>query len=271
MDKTELLEIYTRQQRIEVDYPDVKREVDGSVIRLISLTGEDGYVIYSRLDEENAEAAISAQIARFQGIPQDFEWKLFDYDTPKDLIDRLRRRGFEIGDPEALVVLDLAAAPEALDRPVPPSVVRITDPGDVDAIVAIENAVWGDDHHDLGEFLKRDLREHPEMLSVYVSYQGQQPASAAWIYFHAGSSFASLYGGATLPQSRNQGHYSRLLAARAREARARGFSLLSVDASPMSRPILEKHGFQYLATTTPCKWRVNETSVPLPRDQGEGA
>jgi len=138
-------------------------------------------------------------------------------------------------------------------------------------IVAIENAVWEDDHHGLGEFLKRDLREHPEMLSVYISYQGQQPVSAAWIYFHTGSSFASLFGGSTLPKFRNRGHYSLLLAARAQEARARGFSLLSVDASPMSRPILEKHGFQYLATTTPCKWRVNVTSSPLPGDPGEGA
>jgi hypothetical protein len=86
-----------------------------------------------------------------------------------------------------------------------------------------------------------------------------KPASAAWIYFHAGSSFASLWGGATLPQFRNQGRYSLLLAARAQEARARGFSLLTVDASPMSRPILEKHGFQYLATSTPCVWRMKDS------------
>ena len=78
MDKAELLEIYTREQRIEVDYPDVKHEVDGSVVRLISLTDENGYVMYSRLVEENVEAAISAQIACFEAIPQDFEWKHFD-------------------------------------------------------------------------------------------------------------------------------------------------------------------------------------------------
>jgi len=270
MDKTELLEIFTRQQRIEVDYPDIKREVEGSVIRHISVAGEDGFVIYSRLDEESAEAAISAQIARFQSIPQDFEWKVYDYDPPKDLIDRLRRRGFEIGDPEALLVLDLTTRPEALDRLVPPSVVRITDPGEVDAVVALENAVWETDHPHLGDFLKRELQERPDMVSVYISYQGQQPASAAWIFFHAGSSFASLWGGATLPQFRNQGHYSVLLAARAQEARARDFTLLTVDASPMSRPILEKHGFQYLATSTPCKWKFNEISIP-PGDQGKGA
>jgi GNAT superfamily N-acetyltransferase len=256
MDKTELLEIFTRQQRIEVEYPDMKREVEGSVVRLISLAEEEGYIIYSRLDEGSVEDAISAQIARFESIPQDFEWKVYDYDPPKDLIERLRRRGFLIGEAEALVVLDLTAGLEALDRPVPPSVVRITDPGEIDAIVTLENAVWESDQSDLGEFLKRDLRDHPEMLSVFISYQGTQPVSAAWIYFHVGTKFASLYGGATLPQFRNQGHYSLLLAARAQEARARGFSLLAVDASPMSRPVLEKHGFQYLATTTPCKWRL---------------
>ena len=93
-------------------------------------------------------------------------------------------------------MLDLTVGPEALNRPVPPSVVRITDPGEVDAVVALENAVWD----------------------------------------------------------------SLLLAARAQEARARGFLLLSVDASPMSRPILEKHGFQSLAAFTPCKWSMDATS-----------
>jgi GNAT superfamily N-acetyltransferase len=268
MNKTELLDIFTRQQRIELDFPDVIREVDGTVIRHISLTSEDGFVIYSHLNEDSADAAISAQIARFQSIPQNFEWKLYDYDPPKDLLERLRRRGFEIGDPEALLVLDLTAGPETLNRRVPSSVVRITDPSEIDAVVALENIVWETDRYDLGERLKRELREHPDLLSVYISYAEQQPAAAdalpasadalpaaaAWINFHVGTSFASLWGGSTLPQFRNQGHYSLLLAARAQEARARGFSLLTVDASPMSRPILEKHGFQHLATTMPCTW-----------------
>jgi len=255
MDRKELMEIFTREQRVELAYPDMEREVDGAVIRLVSTSGEDGFVIYSQLDEENADTVISAQIARFRSIPQDFEWKLYDYDLPKDLIERLRRRGFEIGEAESLLVLDLTAGPEALKHPVPASVVRLTDPGEVDAIVALENAVWNDDHHALGEFLKKDLKEHPDMLSVYASYENRQLVSAAWIYFHAGTRFASLYGGSTLPRFRGRGHYSGLLAARVQEAYSRGFSLLAVDASPMSRPILEKRSFQYLATTNPCTWK----------------
>ena len=69
MDKTGLLIIFTCQQRIELDFPDIYREVAGSVIRQISMTGADGYVLYSRLDENSMDAAISAQIARFQSIP----------------------------------------------------------------------------------------------------------------------------------------------------------------------------------------------------------
>jgi GNAT superfamily N-acetyltransferase len=264
MDKARLLEIFTREQRSEVVYPDIEREVDGSVIRHINGTGEDGFVIYSHLDDATVEAAISAQIARFESIPQDFEWKVYDYDTPPDLLKRLRRRGFEIGEPEALLVLDLTARPAALERPVPVSVVRVTDPDEIDAIVRLENAIWGTDHSDLGERLKRDLRERPEMLSVYIAYEGQEPASAAWVYFHAGSHFASLWGGSTLPQFRGRGHYSGLLAARAQEARQRGFTLLTVDASPMSRPILEKHGFQYLASSTPCTWTSSPPLDPTP-------
>jgi hypothetical protein len=182
MDKAELLEIFTREQRIEVRYPDIQREVDGSVIRHINLAGYGGFVIYSHLDVESVEPAISAQIDRFESVPQNFEWKVYDYDTPEDLIERLRQRGFEIGEAESLVVLDLTARPEALERPVPASVVRLTDPNEVDAIIKLENAVWGTDHSDLGERLKRDLQERPDSLSVYISYQEGQPASAAWIF-----------------------------------------------------------------------------------------
>ncbi len=254
MNKTDLLEIFTRQQRIELDYPGILREVDGTVLRFISQTGEDGFIIYSHLDESTADEVIAAQVARFASIPQDFEWKLYDYDHPKDLVDRLARHGFEIGEPEALLVLDLNERPAALAQPVPEFVVRLTTPGEIDLLVALEDTVWGTDHHELGERLKQDLRQNPELLSIYISYEGEQPASAAWIYFHTGSRFASLWGGSTLPQYRQRGHYSRLLAVRAQEALRRGFSLLTVDASPMSAPILEKHGFQYLATTTPCRF-----------------
>ena len=59
-------------------------------------------------------------------------------------------------------------------------------------------------------------------------------------------------GGATLEGFRKRGIYTAVLAARAREARERGYRFLTIDASPMSRPIAAKHGFRLLATSNPC-------------------
>lgn len=255
MDKTQLLKIFTQEQRIDVDFPGITREVDGQVVRHINVVGEDGFVIYTHLDETSIDDAITAQIARYQSISQDFEWKVYDYDPPKDLIERLRQRGFEIGDPEALLVLELDNATHLIEHSVPSSVVRVSVPEQIDELVDLENAVWKSDHVIFGESLKQELREYPEKLSIYYSYEGEQLAAGAWIYFHERSSFASLWGGATRPDFRKRGHYTNILAARAQEANARGFKLLTVDASPMSRPILEKFGFQFLAITTPCKWK----------------
>lgn len=84
-----------------------------------------------------------------------------------------------------------------------------------------------------------------------------QPASAAWVYFPKNSQFASLWGGSTLNDFRNRGLYTALLAVRAQEARTRQVRYLTVDASEMSRPILEKFGFTMMAYSYSCKWKVN--------------
>ena len=76
-------------------------------------------------------------------------------------------------------------------------------------------------------------------------------SSAARVEFHAGTDFASLWGGGTLPAWRRRGVFRAVVAHRARLAAARGFRYLQVDALPASRPILERLGFVELATTTP--------------------
>ena len=70
-----------------------------------------------------------------------------------------------------------------------------------------------------------------------------------------------LWGGSTLPDYRKQGLYTGLLAVRAREAQARGRRFLTVDASPMSRPILERFGFVTIAMATECVWQPGATQT----------
>jgi GNAT superfamily N-acetyltransferase len=95
----------------------------------------------------------------------------------------------------------------------------------------------------------------PETLSVYLASVGETPAACGWIRFRPGGAFAGLWGGATIPELRHRGIYTALVGARLDEARRRGVRYVTVDAGQMSRPILEKLGFQLLTHATACTWR----------------
>jgi GNAT superfamily N-acetyltransferase len=120
----------------------------------------------------------------------------------------------------------------------------------------VRGRVWQDDEDDATvRYLTASLDEGPGRMSIYVAYVEDRPACSAWILFPGRGSFASLWGGSTVPEFRRRGLYTALLSVRALEARRRGFRYLTVDASPMSRPILEKFGFRLLAWTWPCEWK----------------
>ena len=263
MDKSQVIALYDQDQRRDVVYPDQRREVMPHVVRHIATSDtKEGMIVYSQLTEANADEAIREEVRFFESIGQNFEWKLYDYDQPHDLKERLASVGFAVGEAEAIMVLDLAAAPDSLWQPVPPTVRRITDPAKLVDVQAIEEEVWNENSSWVVEYLGDTLRRLPEWMSVYAVYVDGQPASAAWVYFSPQSQFASLWGGSTVSRYRKQGHYTALLAVRAQEARARHVRYLTVDASPMSRPILEKFGFERIATAYPCNWECR------PRESG---
>ena len=255
MNRSQLIALYDQDQRKEIEYPNMRREITPNVVRHINTSGTgEGAVIYSQLNETNADDIIREQILYFEKIGQSFEWKVYDYDRPTDLKERLAAYGFRIDEEEAIMVLDLEAAPEMLWQPVRHNVQQIPSPEKISDVLTIEQQVWDEDFSSLGHYLEEALRNHPEQMSVYVVYVNEQPASAAWIYFPKHSQFASLWGGSTVSGFRQQGLYTALLAVRAQKAKARQVKYLTVDASPMSRPILEKFGFEMIAYSYPCKW-----------------
>jgi GNAT superfamily N-acetyltransferase len=258
MDHGEVLSIFDREQRFELDPPGSTREVAGQVVRHVSHDRRNGFISYSRLSEETAEAEIEAQLAYFRALGYEFEWKVYDHDPPADLRRRLAARGFEIEEPEALMILDLDSAPEMYWTIALPDIQRVSTRDGLAAIARMEEAVWGEDHAWVVEWLGLDLRDTPDQLSVFAIWDGDRVASAAWMYYHPPTRFASLWGGSTLPECRGRGFYTALLAVRAREARERGIRYLTVDASPMSRPILEKHGFHFFGYSTPCNWKPDQ-------------
>lgn len=247
--------LYTAEERIGADYPDVRREIFPNLVRQVPTeAGTDGFVAYTSLDATDVDDVIRDQIAFFEQIGADFEWKLYDYDTPPDLKERLAAHGFEIGEPESLMILPLDNAPAALLAPLTQDVRRLTDPLELEHIRSIKEAVWQGDSEDLIGYLCLMMTQSPERMSFYLAYADERSVSCGWIHFPPTGQFASLWGGSTLPEYRGRGLYTALLAARVQEAIRRGFRYLTIDASPMSRPIVERFGFVYVATTYPCQW-----------------
>ena len=252
----EIRRLYDQQQRIEIEYPGERREVTPRVIRLIDEANQRGTLIYSWLDQTNADETIRAEVEYFQrlGLADNFEWKLFDYDQPADLKDRLVAHGFVPEAPDAVLILDLEAIPAQLLQPVTHHVRRITDPAGLADVSSVHRVVWNEEQWYVN-WLASMLRDHPDGMSMYVAYVDGVPASSARIDFPVHSAFAGLWGGSTLPEYRQRGLYTALVAIRAQEAIQRGYRYLTIDASPMSRAVLGKFGFQFMAYAYECNYR----------------
>ena len=258
LSRAELLALYDHDERIAATYPDTRREEVGPIVRHLDTVEHSGIVLYSKLDAASADAAIREQVAYFDALRLPFEWKAYSHDQPTDLLQRLSNYGFELDEPETIVVLDLHAVP-ADTRPTRTSspnlsVKRIAHPDELLPLASIRREVYGDDATDHLDRLRLEMASEPAYVSVYLVSIDDVPVASGWIRYPATSAFASLWGGSTIPSMRGKGAYTALLAARVGEARERGARYLTVDARSMSRPILERRGFDPLTSATACTW-----------------
>ncbi len=157
------------------------------------------------------------------------------------------------GHPGAVLVLDLQAVPATLAAP-SREVQRITQPERLADVIRVMEQVWG------GSFawIQPRLGAHlaiPEYLSVYATYEQDEPVCAGWTYYPADSPFAGLFGGSTVSAYRRRGHYTALLAARVQEAARRGRRYLLIYAGLESRPVVEKNGFRLLTYSCSYEWK----------------
>lgn len=229
----------------------VRIEVEPRIRRTFGLGGAGWFSVdWSDLDDQSADAAIAAEAERFASMGVEFEWKYFDYDRPADLERRLLAAGFVAGDDEAVMVGEIAAMPAFP----PPKGVRIAEVGDeegVDRLVAVHDAAFGRPDERYREMLLDQLRADSGETVMVLALAGDVAVSGARLEMIPGVSFASLWGGGTVPEWRGRGLYRALVSYRAAIAAARGYRYLHVDALPDSRPILERLGFVCIARTTP--------------------
>ncbi|MCF6137742.1 GNAT family N-acetyltransferase [Pseudalkalibacillus berkeleyi] len=253
MGQNEILALFHKELRQEAEIPGYTKVETPHTVRHVSKFGEKGFVSASNLNKENARKIINEEIDYFAKHNQDFEFKVYSYDRPDNLKDILVQEGFTIDDPEALMVMEIDERHPLIRTDRHPLLKEITDEQGIQDIIQLEDTVWNVLHAELGERLWRDKQDHPDDLFLYGIYDDELLVSGAWMYVEMNSSFCSLWGGSTLADHRKKGYYTALLAERAKKAFQIGHPYLTVDASPMSKPILEKSGFQCLAYSYGCQ------------------
>ena len=259
LDRERLLAAYDRQVRTAEHSrlpPGVRAEADGPIVRVVGW--DHGFISPPAdlgLEGADLDALIRRQRDFFALRGQEVEWKLRGHDLPPQLPKRPQAAGFR-PQPQEAVLIGLAVEMTApgVELPARVRIREVALESDLRRIEALHSAVWGDDRSWLANDLIARKGASPQDLRILVAEAGEQVVSAAWVELNPGTEFAGLWGGSTLPGWRRLGIYRALVAARAQMAVGAGYRYLQVDASPDSRPILERLGMVQVTTTTPYVW-----------------
>ena len=258
----ELLHAYDTQLRNnegEVLPAGVMREGDGPLFRLFGFSAGWGFVGYRDLagiEGAALDGLIARQVDFFARRGERFEWKFHGHDRPPDLATRLLAAGFAPEEEETVLIAPVERITAVPRLPEGISLREVSERRDFERIEAHERAVWGDASHSVAgaDELEGERTADPAAIAFVVAEADETVVCAGWVRFQAGTEFATLWGGSTLPAWRRRGIYRAVVAHRAQLAAARGIRYLEVDASSESRPILERLGFDAVTTTTPYIW-----------------
>jgi GNAT superfamily N-acetyltransferase len=255
----EFLMAYDRQLRTDAETPSVVEQTRLGPLRLVTLAGGRGFVTYPapRVDEaQDIAELVSEVVDHYRGIREvtRVEWKTRGHDRIAGLHSALIDNGFEPDEQESIMIgrahlLDV-------DVPLRKGVVlrQVRAEADVRAMAAMQDLAF---ESDLAESMTQALMRRlaiEDGIELWVAVADDQIIGTGRLEPVAGSDFAGIWGGATLPEWRGRGIYRALTAARARSALAIGKTLIHSDSTEYSRPILERAGLVKVSTTTPYHW-----------------
>ena len=258
MNIPDLLKLYDQELREQIEYPEARKEITADVVRFVRDAPAMNFVALTYASDNDLDRVIDQQLAYFAPRPQPFSWKVYQHDLERlpSFKRKLAAHHFLEDEPGDVMLLDIEEAPAHLSGPTAIDIRRVTDLAGLQDIIFVLNTVYGNDNSWVNARLGGHLKV-PGYLSIYAVYIDDRPASIGWTYFPKGH-FATLFAGTTLAEYRQRGLYTSLLAARLKEIRERGYRYAVVETGDMSKPIVAKHGFQYLTTVWDYVWQRRE-------------
>lgn len=196
-------------------------------------------VIFSALDEHEADAAIDAAIAGYRVLGLRFRWNAGPGSAPANLGERLERRGLVASWGRGMA--RSTSAPGQTDDPA--IEIAEVDATTIGVFSQVMAHGWSLDPAPIAELNGQILAAPERRQRMFLAYRhGEPAATASYIAFPRS---AYLIGGVVLSHHRGHGLYRALVAARLADARARGIGLATSHArESSSAPILERMGFE---------------------------
>ncbi|USD67570.1 GNAT family N-acetyltransferase [Vibrio sp. SCSIO 43136] len=249
MNPQQIMDLYNQHERVDLTLSGYDKVASKEVVKFVSQDKYGSFVSYFNFSEQDAQQVIDQEVAYFKARDLNFEWKTYDTDHPENIAQVLIEKGFVADEPESFMVLDVVSA--HLDSKRDELCTEVSDYEGIRDAIKVQEQVWGGDFSGKLAHLVAMKTKTPDQITIYVVYEQGEPVSSAWIIYNHSSPFAGIWGGSTLSSHRGQGHYTALLNKRICDAKARGIKYLTIDASDMSRPIVAKHGFEFITKTTP--------------------
>jgi hypothetical protein len=221
--------------------PGFERLLDERLCVLFGPNGIFANVYPFRLDDVPAVVEEVRAAARERRAKR-LHWNIGPDAEPRDLSPRLRTLGLVDDDPTTALVLQ--REPPRVESVEARPVRSI---GELRLAAEIAHEAFGDPPDRLQAVLE-NLREEWEQREgrgsrTFLAFVDGEPVGAARSVYFEGH-LVLLVSGGVLPGARGRGAYRALVRARWEDAVQRGTPILLVFGGPMSRPILERSGFQ---------------------------
>ncbi len=206
-------------------------------------------VARARFDAERTAAEIDEQIARmqayFRGRQVGMQWIIGPSTRPTHLGQQLEQHGFVLQGAAPGMAAQLEQLPQTLPMPPWLEIVRVSNQAQLEEWAAAASQGYGEP----AEIQQARLAVHRAFsvkedapLQRYVARLDGQPVATSELLYAAG--VAGIYDVATIPHARRQGIGAAITTLPLLAARARGYRVGVLEASPMGEPVYRRLGFE---------------------------
>jgi ribosomal protein S18 acetylase RimI-like enzyme len=202
-------------------------------------------VCRARLSADSLEARVAAVIGHFRAVARPFSWWVGPGDRPSGLAAALGAAGLKADEESLGMAADLSALDQQADLPHGLRIERVRTVEQLGQFAAINAANWmPPDPHVIRfyELAALVLLEADAPLWLYVGYLDDWPVAAAELTVAGG--VVGLYGISTLREYRRRGIGGAMTQQPLLDAKAAGYRVAVLQASPEGTRVYERIGFQ---------------------------